>query len=571
MVGEADQPAASAAPPELLQRTPPEPHQGPRIATAPQLPLGLPQQQPEPTQEPAEGELDPGSLSPESLDGASEYVRGVLHRDGSGSPVRQSLDRERREGSILLPDATLIAVREADAASLEAQLERHDVNLSDAMGWTALHHAALQGLSEIVALLIQFGASVNRGTRGMSERPLHIASSRGHLEVCKLLRTAGADVEARNAYGDAALHCAAAGGHKEVVEWLLDNGADPAVENAQRLTADEVAAGSGAKALAAVISAACGQTSTARQRRLLRQSQAGLPPPAPAASPASPAAEHKSPARRSQHSSERPPPSLSPSVWSHASPRSWRRVGDRWTRTLSPAPKGRPVPNHRGVPIMEFEKGGRLRRVSASPTARCHGDPTAGVDSRRLGERVPSERYHVNTGVTRGPSPRVRAPEPFYNPINHSPAPGREAPRVSNTCREPQHTGLYTAHWHNRRPSPSAPRHNAALRSSSAPMAAGSAEPKTAEQSEWHPGKRQSPFRETRDIFNKARDPHVSQTMRYSVDSLKIGKAAARPPAPGVDVVRLQLEKPEPPGWVCHRRSLDRTSSRGVGSALQWS
>lgn len=55
----------------------------------------------------------------------------------------------------------------------------------------------------------------------------YIACRNGHLEVAKLLREAGAEIEATGYFGATALHWAAINGHAEVVRWLVSEGADP--------------------------------------------------------------------------------------------------------------------------------------------------------------------------------------------------------------------------------------------------------------------------------------------------------------------------------------------------------
>ena len=58
-------------------------------------------------------------------------------------------------------------------------------------------------------------------------QPLHSAAAGRHLEVCRLLLAAGADVNARQAGGFAPLHAAAQNGDPELVELLLSARADP--------------------------------------------------------------------------------------------------------------------------------------------------------------------------------------------------------------------------------------------------------------------------------------------------------------------------------------------------------
>jgi ankyrin repeat protein len=75
-----------------------------------------------------------------------------------------------------------------------------------------LHSAADNGHVEIVHLLLQNGADVNAKDK-YGETPLHEAAGHGHIDILHLLAENGADLEAQSNYGRRALHCAA----------LLDN------------------------------------------------------------------------------------------------------------------------------------------------------------------------------------------------------------------------------------------------------------------------------------------------------------------------------------------------------------
>jgi hypothetical protein len=59
-------------------------------------------------------------------------------------------------------------------------------------GWTPLHSASREGHVDIVELLIQHGADVNKQTNNQ-ETPLHLASASGKLEILQLLVERGAD------------------------------------------------------------------------------------------------------------------------------------------------------------------------------------------------------------------------------------------------------------------------------------------------------------------------------------------------------------------------------------------
>ena len=83
----------------------------------------------------------------------------------------------------------------------------------------ALRWAATNGHTEVVELLLAAGADVH----ALNNYALRWAATNGHTEVVELLLAAGADVHADN---DQALRMAAANGHTEVVKLLLKAGAN---------------------------------------------------------------------------------------------------------------------------------------------------------------------------------------------------------------------------------------------------------------------------------------------------------------------------------------------------------
>lgn len=104
---------------------------------------------------------------------------------------------------------------------------------ADPDGVTALHLAARAGNNVILALLLNGGAPtearmtrIDNSTDRSWGTPLLWAAMEGHIETIEVLLTAGAQINARNAWNRTPLHVAARFGHVCVVRLLIDRGAD---------------------------------------------------------------------------------------------------------------------------------------------------------------------------------------------------------------------------------------------------------------------------------------------------------------------------------------------------------
>ncbi|PLB47110.1 ankyrin, partial [Aspergillus steynii IBT 23096] len=106
-------------------------------------------------------------------------------------------------------------------------------------GTTLLHEASATNLVKMVDALLSKSDHVNtRDDRGDSA--LHHAARRGHEEIAQVLCIAGADLRAKNKYGetpmlyaarygqcDTPLHAAITNSRDDVAFLLLNHGADP--------------------------------------------------------------------------------------------------------------------------------------------------------------------------------------------------------------------------------------------------------------------------------------------------------------------------------------------------------
>src|SRR2546426_2638589 len=75
----------------------------------------------------------------------------------------------------------------------ELLAKRADLHATDNDGWTALHHAAYRGLSELVSLLVHLGAGINVAEHS-GWTPLMEAIRGGHSNTIQTLLNAKADV-----------------------------------------------------------------------------------------------------------------------------------------------------------------------------------------------------------------------------------------------------------------------------------------------------------------------------------------------------------------------------------------
>jgi ankyrin repeat protein len=85
----------------------------------------------------------------------------------------------------------------------------------------------VNGKVEAVRVLLEAGADV-RKSNGIGQTPLHLASSKGHLEIVQALLEAGAgaDVRKGDKVGDSPISRACKGKHFEVFRALVEAGGD---------------------------------------------------------------------------------------------------------------------------------------------------------------------------------------------------------------------------------------------------------------------------------------------------------------------------------------------------------
>ncbi|XP_030631087.1 caskin-2 [Chanos chanos] len=113
--------------------------------------------------------------------------------------------------------------------------KRLNINYQDADGFSALHHAALTGTTDLLALLLEAQATVDiKDSNGM--RPLHYAAWQGKADTVLMLLRAGASVNAASQDGQIPLHLSCQYGHYEVSEMLLQHQSNPCSVNKAKKT-----------------------------------------------------------------------------------------------------------------------------------------------------------------------------------------------------------------------------------------------------------------------------------------------------------------------------------------------
>ena len=141
------------------------------------------------------------------------------------------------------------AVKADDIGRVQALLSAgaQDLNKVDVFFGTPLHLAATRGSLEITKLLLEAGADVNAEGAAVQRKghPLHSAAALNRVAVGALLMERGAEVDARNSVGETALIVASRSGHPEMVELLLSAGADVLAEDEDNYPALHAAASRG--------------------------------------------------------------------------------------------------------------------------------------------------------------------------------------------------------------------------------------------------------------------------------------------------------------------------------------
>jgi ankyrin repeat protein len=130
----------------------------------------------------------------------------------------------------------LLSVTNAEVANVLIDAGA-DIHARSETGMTGLMSAALGGYADVVELFLQHGADLNAVDTSHQHTALMTAAMKGHVDVVEGLLKYDVDMNAQDRMGGTALIYAALNGHAEVVKRLLEHGADVTIQGNDGRTA----------------------------------------------------------------------------------------------------------------------------------------------------------------------------------------------------------------------------------------------------------------------------------------------------------------------------------------------
>ena len=138
--------------------------------------------------------------------------------------------------------ALLVAIHDGHASIARAILSKEgvDPNAANLYNWTPLHAAVKLGDPELVRLVCQAGAIVNRPDNG-GETPVYLAASLNSDEIVDVLFEFAADPRIETATRDTCMHCCARNGNLDMAKKMAKRGAFANVVNEKGESPDSCA------------------------------------------------------------------------------------------------------------------------------------------------------------------------------------------------------------------------------------------------------------------------------------------------------------------------------------------
>jgi len=106
------------------------------------------------------------------------------------------------------------------------------VDAFNAFNETPLRYAVNGNQLDVAEYLLEKGAEVNKKDKNHYRTSLHVAAMKGYLNMCKLLVSQGASIDALDLFNNTPLCFALSRKQSEVARYLLDIGANPSVLHA---------------------------------------------------------------------------------------------------------------------------------------------------------------------------------------------------------------------------------------------------------------------------------------------------------------------------------------------------
>lgn len=136
------------------------------------------------------------------------------------------------------------AKHEAPVAAMSLFTGKAKLDQTDALGWTALHHAVHAGSDQTVSVLHHLGADMQAKSHS-GDTALHLAAKNDSGKMVQLICTAVRDMGLKDAVGNTPMHLAAARGSLSSLRTLLRLKADVAQKGENGRTAFALAAHEG--------------------------------------------------------------------------------------------------------------------------------------------------------------------------------------------------------------------------------------------------------------------------------------------------------------------------------------